>query len=92
MNLQDLLQRLPLVPSYAWDREAGDMVPVNVRPTAFIRDGLLIVSGEDGLGLVDYYGEDRGGDPWIHPALVDWADDLGLYWEWESPGAICLAG
>jgi len=54
----------------------------------------LTVSAEDwdddkGLAA-DYYGEFRGGFPWIHPELEAIAEKHGLYWEWENPGAIQL--
>lgn len=39
---------------------------------------------------LDYYGEFRGGYPWIHPELESWAAKNGFFWEWENPGTICL--
>lgn len=56
---------------------------------------VVTVSAEDsteyGLPLADYYGEFRGGYPWIDPLLVDAAEALGGYWEWINPGVIALA-
>jgi hypothetical protein len=40
--------------------------------------------------VIDYYGEFRGGDPYINPQLVRWAEKRGMYWEWENPEAIVL--
>lgn len=60
-------------------------------PTVFVREsGKIIVSAEDGNGWADYYGEFRGGFPWIHPDLEKFAQDRGMFWEWENPGAIIL--
>jgi hypothetical protein len=61
------------------------------KPTAFVRDGLLIVSAEEGDGAADYYGEFHDGDPWIDPELEKFAKKNGCFWEWENPGAISLA-
>lgn len=63
---------------------------VKVNPTVIERDGRLLVSGEDGQPWADYYGEYRGGYPWINPVLEQWAKRHGCYWEWENPGAIML--
>lgn len=38
----------------------------------------------------DYYGEFRGGYPWIDPKLEKLADKAGSYWEWENPAVISL--
>jgi hypothetical protein len=40
--------------------------------------------------VIDYYGEFRGGYPWIHQWLIKYAEKLGGYWEWESPGSVTL--
>lgn len=65
-----------------------------MRPPTVYRDqnynSILSVSGEDGRGFVDYYGEYRGGYPWIDPRLEEWAKQKGLYWDWHNPGAIGL--
>jgi hypothetical protein len=59
------------------------------RPCEFIeRDGKLLCCDPN---AVDYYGEFRGGYPWIHPNLEAWAKKKGGYWEWENPEAICFA-
>lgn len=51
----------------------------------FVRDGQMFCNDID---AVDYYGEYRGGYPWIHPNLEQWAAEQGGYWEWENPEAI----
>jgi hypothetical protein len=51
---------------------------------------LICVSAEYGDGAADYYGEFRGGYPWINPKLEKIATDNGCYWEWLNPGAIAL--
>lgn len=46
--------------------------------------------GDVFLQAGDYYGEFRGGYPWINPKLEKLAEQAGLYWEWENPAVICL--
>lgn len=64
--------------------------PAMIRPTVIIRNEILYVSAEDGNYFADYYGEFRGGYPWIDPRLEAFAKRNGGYWEWENPGAIVL--
>ena len=59
-------------------------------PDIFIRDGLLKVSAEDGEDFADYYGEFRGGYPYIDKRLEKIADKYDTYWEWDNPGVITL--
>ena len=42
----------------------------------------MIVSTD--IDAIDYYGEFRGGVPWIAQPLIDWATANGGYWEWEN--------
>jgi hypothetical protein len=65
-------------------------------PVAFMRkcDGKLIVSSEaytaEGVRAVDYYGEFRGGYPWVDPRLEK---ILSKYeWDWEGPGGLVVYG
>lgn len=58
---------------------------------AYYQGQCILVSGEEGDDSCDYYGEFRGGYPWINPKLEKLAKDVGAYWEWEHPGAIALA-
>lgn len=51
---------------------------------------IVCVSTEHGDNAADYYGEYRGGYPWINPKLEKLAIDNGCYWEWFNPGAIGL--
>lgn len=54
-------------------------------------DGVIRVSGEEGDGAADYYGEFSGtGYPTIHPRLEEIAEDNDCFWEWMNPGAIAL--
>ena len=48
----------------------------------------VMVSAENGDNAADYYGEFRGGYPWINPALERLAQHYDGYWEWQNPGAI----
>lgn len=59
-------------------------------PTVFLVDSRVYVSAEDGNIFADYYGEFRGGFPWISPLLEKWAKEKGMHWEWENPGCIGL--
>ncbi len=82
---------LPAIKTFDWDSAIGDLIEVAKQPRAFVNDeGVLVVSGEDGSGFVDYYGEFRGGCPYIAPELETWAADNGMMWEWQHPGAIAL--
>jgi hypothetical protein len=72
----------------AWN--GNKLVTVDVSPTVFEREGLILVSGEDGHDWCDYYGELRGGFPYIDPALEKYATERKMYWEWENPGCIYL--
>jgi len=69
----------------------GKCVEATISPSIFIDDrGLLHISGEDGYMFVDYYGEFRGGYPWIDPRLEEIAKAHHCYFEWDNPGSICL--
>ena len=50
----------------------------------------LRVSAENGDSAADYYGEYRGGYPWINPKLETFAEKNGFVWEWENPGVITM--
>lgn len=78
--MNELLKTLPEILNFNDVRE---------QPHAFIsEDGDLLISGEYGDGVMDYYGEYRGDGPYIHPELVEWAVKNDGYWEWVHPGAI----
>lgn len=62
----------------------------DIKCTTFIRDGAVCVSGEDGRDIIDYYGQYRGGFPYIHPKLEALAAQHGMHWEWNDPGSISL--
>jgi hypothetical protein len=61
---------------------------IDINPRSFIRDGVVVVSAEDGPYWADYYGEFRGGYPWINPKLEEFATAQGGHWEWDNPGSI----
>lgn len=72
-------------------------------PVAFLRDGHAVVSSEscglissvDGeniyLPVIDYYGEYRGGYPWVDKRLAKWLKNNGLVYEWENPACIIVS-
>ncbi len=51
---------------------------------------IVMVSAENGDDAADYYGEFRGGYPWINPKLEELATKLHCFWEWQNPGCIAL--
>lgn len=58
---------------------------------AFTHDGKYVkVSLEYGDDAGDYYGEFRGGYPWINPKLERLAKAKRAYWEWENAACITL--
>jgi hypothetical protein len=73
-----------------WNRERGEIETIRVAPSVFVRDGQIVVSGEDGKDWCDYYGELRGGLPFIDPILEQWASTNDGYWEWVNPGCIAF--
>lgn len=87
MNVAAELRALEIVVP-RWDDAKRDLVEKSINPTVFERDGRVLVSGECGDGLIDFYGEFRGGYPYIHPELEKFAKAHKGYWEWENPGAI----
>lgn len=90
-NAKKLEKKLPLIDSYEWSKEQNDLVETRIQPQSFVCDrGRLHVSAENGDGLVDYYGEFRGGYPYINKDLIAWAEKQGMFWDWDSPGSICL--
>jgi len=62
-----------------------------VKPHGMVTDdGHLMISAEEGDGLIDFYGEFRGGYPYIHPKLEKWATEHGGFFEWDNPGSVTL--
>lgn len=85
-SAKTLAMSLPLL-----DSLDDDMNDIKIKPTYFVgSEGALHISAEDGLYFVDYYGEYRGGDPYIDPALITWAKKNDGHWDWDSPGSICF--
>lgn len=52
--------------------------------------GLIHVSAETEVDVADYYGEYRGGYPWVNPKLEKFAEKHDCHWEWDNPGSIVL--
>lgn len=88
-NAEKLKKEMISLETFEWNSEKGDLDETTIKPEMFIcQNGLLHVSGEDGKGFVDYYGEFRGGYPYIDPKLEAWAKDQNGFWEWDNPGSI----
>lgn len=43
---------------------------------------------ENSYEWIDYYGEFRGGYPWISPEAEEVLSKYGLFFEWENPGCV----
>jgi len=78
------------VTGYKWNDEKRDLDEIKVHPTVIERDNRVLVSAEDGHYFADYYGEYRGGYPWIHEDLEAFAKEHKCFWEWENPGCVGL--
>ena len=83
---EKLLATLPACKDF--DFKNGEIVEVFIKPHAFIQDDTLMISAENGDGLADYYGEFRGGDPYIHEDLEKWAEENDGMWQWFNPASI----
>lgn len=72
-----------------WNGSRSERIPVTRHPTTFMHaDNVVHVSAEDGGFFCDYYGEYRGGYPWIHPDLEALAKQFNGHWEWDNPASI----
>jgi hypothetical protein len=86
-KVNKLIESLPMLDGIEHIRGRG-IVDIKTKPHTFERDGHLFISTENGDFAADYYGEYRGGYPWINEALEAWAKKRGGHWEWENPAAI----
>lgn len=86
MNLEKLKDKLPVLPNMKFI--GSDLVEVLEKPYSFIRNDRLFISGENGDNACDYYGEFRGGYPYINPILEEFAAKNGGYFDWENPACI----
>lgn len=90
---QELIELLPSIHYFKWDKTSKDLIEDYAKPNAFERDGLLFISSEDMLNadlfIYDTYGEVRPTEP-IHPTLIQWAEQLGTYWEQYDNASIVL--
>lgn len=90
---QELIELLPSIHYFRWDKVSKDLIEDYAKPNAFERDGLLFISSEDTLNadlfVYDTYGEVRPTEP-IHPTLIQWAEQLGTYWEQYDNASIVL--
>ena len=85
MKAETLQKKLPKLEDFSLD---GGYVLVDT--PSFIRDGVLHVSMEHSVYAGDYYGEFTGGYPKIAEELETFAEDHGMFWEWDNPGSISL--
>jgi hypothetical protein len=70
----------------------GKCPPFDIDAVIFKRDGKIYLSTEreNSYLFADYYGEYRGGYPWVSEFAENYAKSLGGYWEWENPGCLVL--
>jgi hypothetical protein len=74
----------------AYNPETKEFEWKTAPPHTFEVDGVVHVSGEHGDGAIDYYGEFRGGYPWINPQIEEVAKKCGYHIEWFDPGSIAF--
>ena len=93
----ELLKKQKWVSDFAKDEKGKDNYDAPMVYSAlgdhdviWVRDNAVIMSAEDPAtaSLVDYYGEFKGGYPYIDQKVEDFAEKYGRSIEWESPGAI----
>ena len=54
-------------------------------------DGVFVsAEHENSYMFADYYGEFRGGYPWVNPDLENGLAALGWFLEWNNPGCLTL--
>ena len=76
------------IDSYIWVKT--DLVKAKVSPTVYECDNHILISAEDGKDIADYYGECRGGYPYICEELEALADKLGVIIEWQDAGTLSI--
>lgn len=98
MNEQQIKKAIKAIESVKeetlrWNREKKEHDEILVHAPYINRDyqGELLISAEseDSYPFADYYGEFRGGYPYINPKLEDALLKAGFFLEWKNPG--CLA-
>tara|TARA_R110000803_G_scaffold179460_1_gene241883 strand:- start:2378 stop:2641 length:264 start_codon:yes stop_codon:yes gene_type:complete len=86
MNLSKLQVTLPKLTTIGYNKTTGDFEEVLVSPHSFIRGDGLYISLEEGDGAGDYYES-----MYINPVLIEWAKNIGAYWEWQNAGCLSLS-
>lgn len=80
---------------FAWNKDTQEHDEVE-RHVPFTKadDGQIYISAEHEVSYLfaDYYGEFRGGYPWINPKLEEGlkAIGFGYYLEWVNPGQLVV--
>mgnify|MGYP003627366365 FL=1 len=91
MKAETLQKKLPkLIEDINLNTDGSISGYVLVDTPSFIQDGVLHVSMEHSVYTGDYYGEFSGGYPTIVGELETFAEDHGMFWEWDNPGSISL--
>lgn len=94
-TLIDALKAITVIdPVGKWNRDTKEHEEVERHPHVFLwKDGdnsRARLSSEDGGYFCDYYGEYRGGYPWIHPEVEAVAKKFGMMIEWYDPSHIAF--
>lgn len=65
---------------------------VKVTSESFAKETVSTDNGSEDfeVKVVDYYGEWRGGYPWVSPKLEEYLKVNGFWYEWDHPGAIVI--
>jgi hypothetical protein len=79
--------KCPEIKVWVYDKEARDCKEEIKQPRHAIVDGHLAIMDSN---VIDYYGEFRGGFPYIDPQLEEWAEKRGQYFEWTNPEVVTL--
>lgn len=40
--------------------------------------------------VIDYYGGNNHGYPWVHPVIEAYIEKIGCYYEWQNSACICI--
>lgn len=84
-----------MFPAYNKDYPVAFIVDDEVKVTSesFAKEIIEIEEGkpeEFEVQVVDYYGEYKGGYPWLNPRLETYIRENDLWFEWENAGAIVI--
>jgi hypothetical protein len=83
LNLNELIETLPMLENLRWNKERREFDTVYLKPRARIVDGLLRISAENG--------DNAAFDDEINPVLIAWAKNNGGYFEGYDGGCFVFS-